>query len=103
MSWPAMREYFPVLGKPDKRAYINRGLRERHIFGPRLRDSRTPGRKGSIRMSILRWRRRVWIREMERGDLRSKVREDLCRVRRSEVIVLFFSVVGRSMRRTEAP
>lgn len=78
------------------------GGREREV-------SRTPGRKGSIRMSVCwrRERRSAW----EAGDLAFRAMEVLCRVRRSRVGGLVSGEevgewevgVGRSMRRTVAP
>ena len=52
-------------------------------MGSRCRFSRTPGRKGSIRISVSGRRERR--REREVGDLRSRQMEDLWVVRRSPV------------------
>lgn len=77
-------------------------------MGDRPSLSRTPGRKGSIRMSALEIRERRTARDA--GDLRSRLMEVLCRVRESEVSGGRVSGelecacgCGRSMRRTEAP
>jgi len=62
---------------------MSRGFRARRREGERLRDSRTEGRKGSMRMSMwgISERRRAW----PEGDLASMAMEVLCRVRRSGV------------------
>lgn len=51
--------------------------------GERPAFSRTPGRKGSIRISVFGIRERM--RATPEGDLMSTVMEDLCRVSRSAV------------------
>lgn len=97
MSWPAMSLYFPSRRKPVIRATIRRGLCFRRAsVGERPRRSRTPGRKGSIKMSaVVRRRRRIFREVWER---KSRVMEVLLRVSWSPLMEL-----GRSMRRTEAP
>jgi len=88
------------------RATIRRGFSfNRMAVGERPSFSRTPGRKGSIRMSVVR--RRRFKRARARGDFRSRVIEVLRRVRLSGVGggggELCAWRWGRSMRRTEAP
>ena len=53
----------------------------RSAWGSRFNDSRTPGRKGSIRMEVCGRRERRSKREA--GDLRFRQMEDLWVVRRS--------------------
>ena len=109
MSWPAMALYLPSRRNPVSRAMMRRGLSPCNSAGGRCSEvSRTPGRKGSIRMSVVGIRERSRVRE--EGSLRFRAMEVLCRVRRSGVGVgLGFGVsvwelaVGRSMRRTVAP
>lgn len=77
---------------------INRGFSFlRVVAGSRPSFSSTPGRKGSMRMSVVGMRLRST--EREEGDLRSRAIEDLWVVRRSEEAV----GDGRSMRTTDAP
>lgn len=92
-----MSLYFPSRRKPVIRATISRGLCFRRTsVGERPRRSRTPGRKGSIKMSAVVSRRRRMFREV--WSRRSSAMEVLLRVNWSPVMDL-----GRSMRRTEAP
>ena len=84
---------------------MRRGLATSSALGARERDSRTPGRKGSMRTSALV--SRVSRRARALGDLRFKAMEDLRRVRRSVVggggEEVWAWGWGRSMRRMEAP
>ena len=84
MSWPAMDAYLPSRRNPVRRAMMRRGLSlSRTVVGSRPSFSRTPGRKGSTRMSALASRERN--RECEVRDMRSRHIEDLWAIRRSVV------------------
>lgn len=92
------------------RAIIRRGFMAWSVAGERESFSRTPGRKGSIRMSVCG--RRDLMRVRPEGDFRSMLMEDLYRVKRSvvgggvgeedgeECVMLG---MDRSTRNTEAP
>ena len=98
MSWPAMSLYLPSRRKPVRRTTIRRGFSFwRTVVGSSPSFSSTPGRKGSIRMSVVGIR--AVSTDKEDGVLRSMAMLDLYEVRLSDVGCW----PGRSTRRTEAP
>src|ERR1700761_7912668 len=93
-----MAAYLPSRRNPVSLTTMRRGFFfSRTVSGSRPSFSSTPGRKGSIRTSVLGIRERKVARDA--GDLRSRAMEDLWFVRRS----LLAEGLGRSMRRTLAP
>lgn len=78
-----MSLYFPSLRNPVMRPRIALGFRASRTSGPKPSFSRTPGRKGSIMMSMCGTK--DLTNSTPEGDFKSTAIEDLCRVRRSEV------------------
>jgi hypothetical protein len=77
---------------------MRRGFRSRSFSGAKPSFSSTPGRKGSRKTSA--FERRDNNTDLEAGDLRSRITEDL---RRERVSLGPKNRLGRSMRTTSAP